>query len=72
MIVLVFHGRTVKGKKCVFRRKSWGCFTCVEFEVLVGYSGGEVQIGAGGAAPMWRGPCGPGELRVGRSVSASV
>lgn len=72
MMVLVFQDRTFKGKKCVFGRKSWGCFTHVEFEVLVGYSDGEVQIGAGGATPMWPGPCGPGELWVERSVSASV
>lgn len=35
----VFEDRTFKGKKCVFGRRRWGCFsfTHVEVEVLVGY-----------------------------------
>lgn len=54
MMVLVFPGRTFKGKKCVCGRREWGCFSfsLLEFEVFVGYSDGEDKIGVGSVAFM--------------------
>lgn len=58
----------------MFGRRGWGCFSFshVEFEVLAGYSGGEVKIRVGGAAFVWLGPCGARELWVECNISAGI